>query len=141
MPQPVLAREALQLRQPHHVAVVGEDLAQRADRAQPGEPAQVGDRLGVPGAAQHAARHGAQREDVAGAHQVLASRVRRSASTRSVRARSKAEVPVVVPRRASTDSVNGVPNLAVLCSHHELEPERAPPRPGPSARTGCRGRA
>ncbi len=41
-------------------------------------------------------------------------RVRGWASTRSVLARSKAEVPVLVPRIASTDSVNGVPNLALF---------------------------
>ena len=37
---------------------------------QPREPAQVGHRLGVAGAAQHAARHRAQREHVPGPHEV-----------------------------------------------------------------------
>jgi len=52
-------------------------------------------------------------------------RVRGSASTRSVRARSNAEVPVVVPRFASTDSVNGVPKRAVLRSTMGLRPSRS----------------
>ena len=52
-------------------------------------------------------------------------RVRGFASAFSVRARSKAEVPVVVPRRASTDSVKGVPNLAVLRDTMSFKPRRS----------------
>ena len=69
--EPMTAREALELGQPRHAAVIGQDLAQRADRLEPGECAQVGHRLAVAGAAQHPARHGAEREHMARAHQVV----------------------------------------------------------------------
>ena len=52
-------------------------------------------------------------------------RVSGRASARSVLARSKAEVPVVVPLRTSTDSVNGVPNLAVFCATMSFKPRRS----------------
>jgi hypothetical protein len=47
------------------------------------------------------------------------------AKARNVRARSNADVPVVVPRFASTDSVNGVPNLDVLSETRSLSPRRS----------------
>jgi len=60
-----------QLRQALHRAVVVDQLAQHACGRQAGERHQIDGRLRVAGALQHAARTGAQREDVAGLHQLL----------------------------------------------------------------------
>jgi hypothetical protein len=67
----VLPGEDLERGQPHHVAVLVHDLAHRGDGLQAREAAQVGRRLGVAGAPEHAAGHGAQREHVPRAHEVL----------------------------------------------------------------------
>ena len=74
----VLGGEDLQLVEPGHAVVVllADDLADDADRPQPGEAAQVDRRLGVAGAAQHAAVERAQRVDVAGPGQVVRRRRR-----------------------------------------------------------------
>ena len=68
--QAVLAGERDQLGQPQHHPVLAGDLDDRAGRAQPGEPGQVDGGLGVAVADEHTAGPGAQREDVAGAHEV-----------------------------------------------------------------------
>ena len=51
--------------------------------------------------------------------------MRGEARARSVRARSKAEVPVEVPRRASTDSVNGVPKRELFSLTMSRRPSRS----------------
>ena len=93
--------ELAQLGQPHHRAVVVDDLGQHARRGQPGEQGQVHGRLGVAAPDQHAALAVAEREDVAGPYQLerLGGRVDR---VRIVLARSAAEMPVLTPSRAST---------------------------------------
>jgi hypothetical protein len=66
----VLGAELLQVRHPHHGAVVVDQLAEHASRASPGEPGQVDRRLGVPGPAQHPALPGTQRHHVSRPGQV-----------------------------------------------------------------------
>ena len=73
--QPVLGGEGRDLRPLHHRAVVVGELADRRDRRQPGEPAEVDRGLGMAGAHEHAAVLGDQREDVAGAHEVGSAHV------------------------------------------------------------------
>ena len=75
-PQVVLLAEALEIGQAGHAPILAQDLAYRGDRLKAGQRAQIGSGLGVAGAAQHAARHRAQREHVAGAVQVLRARAR-----------------------------------------------------------------
>ena len=60
----VLGAEFRQPRQPGHVSVVVHDFADAARRLQTGQPGQIHRRLGVPGAAQHPAGTGDQREDM-----------------------------------------------------------------------------
>ena len=108
--RPCSAREADQLGQPRHRAVLVHHLADHAGREQPGEPCEVDRRLRVAGAPEHAALFGAQREDVPGPGQSSAS-VSGSTIARTVAARSRALVPVVTPGRASTDTVNAVSSL------------------------------
>ena len=79
-----------------------------------GEAGEVDRGLGVTGALEHAALAVAQREDVAGAGEVVGP----GGGVEDARARSwhrsAAEMPVVVPWRASTDTVNAVRWLSVL---------------------------
>ena len=79
-----------------------------------GDARQVHRRLGVPGAHQHAAVARAQRKHVARARQVarLGRRVRSPPCT--VRARSAAEMPVLVPSCASIDTQNAVSRREAL---------------------------
>ena len=72
------------------------------------KPGQIDRGLRVPGALEHPARAAAQRQDVAGANEVPGDGATGSASARSVRARSEAEMPVVTPRARSTVTVNAV---------------------------------
>jgi hypothetical protein len=69
--QPVARAVALEVRNARHRAVVVHHLADDAARVEPGEPREVDGRLGLPGALQHAAGLGLEREDVAGLHEVL----------------------------------------------------------------------
>ena len=62
--QPVLPGHLLQLGAPRHRAVGVEDLADDAGRHQSGQARQVHAGLGLSDPLQHAARPGAQREDV-----------------------------------------------------------------------------
>ena len=70
-PEFVFFREAAQLREAGHCAVVVHDLADDAHRPAAGEPGEIDCRLGVAGALEDAAGLGAQREDVAGLHEVV----------------------------------------------------------------------
>ena len=85
-----------------------------AGRAQAGEAGEVDGGLGVPGAAQHAAVLGAQRDDVARAGRGRPTWCPASARSRMVCARSEAEMPVVTPSRASTVTVYAVPRRSWL---------------------------
>ena len=67
----VLFRELHDLAPAHHRAVVIDQFAEDADGIELGETAQVDGGLGMAGAHQDAAVPGDQREDVAGAHEVL----------------------------------------------------------------------
>ena len=101
---PSRAARASDARHPGHRAVVLDELADDADRREAGEPAQVDGGLGVAGPHEHAAGARPQRHEVAGSAQVGCRRAG-SASTRAVRARSAAEIPVVTPTAASTVTV------------------------------------
>ena len=78
-----------------------DDLADDGRLLEAGQPGQVDAALGVAGADQHAALAGAQAVHVALAATRSSGVVRGSMATWTVRARSKAEVPVVMPVRAS----------------------------------------
>mmetsp|Transcript_20755 Transcript_20755/g.70241 ORF Transcript_20755/g.70241 Transcript_20755/m.70241 type:complete len:212 (-) Transcript_20755:88-723(-) len=77
----MLLAEGDQVCHPRHAAVVVDHFAQHARRLQPRQPAEVPRRLGVSVALEHAARSGAQWEDVAGSVEGLRAerRVRESA--------------------------------------------------------------
>src|SRR6266478_2962298 len=72
--EPVLATERHQLGQARHAAFLVEHLADHPGRPAAGQAGQVDRGLGVAGAAEHAARHGPQREDVPGTREVLRPR-------------------------------------------------------------------
>jgi hypothetical protein len=67
----VLLREDAQVGQARHRAVLVHDLADHGHRRAAGHAREVHRALGLARAAQHAARHRAQREDVARAHEIL----------------------------------------------------------------------
>ena len=69
-PDSVRLAELDEVGQARHRAVLVHDLADDRRRVQPGEPGEIDSRLGLSGALEHAARPGAQREDVTGAAQV-----------------------------------------------------------------------
>ena len=79
----VLGREALEVGQALHRAVVVDDLGEHAGRVAAREPGEVDRGLGVTGPLQHAALAVAQREDVAGPGEV--GRARRGVDQRAHR--------------------------------------------------------
>jgi hypothetical protein len=127
----VLLAEDLEVGHAGHLAVVLDDLADHAGGAQAGQPAQVDDALGLAGAHQHAAFARAQREDVAGAGQILGLGV--GIGRRQDRAaRSLAEMPVDTPSVASMLTVNAVPKRDLFsctcigsCSWSQIAGSRA----------------
>ena len=90
--------------QPHHFAVVVHNFGDHAHRLQSGKPAQVHRGLGVAGAFPHTALNRPERENMPGPGHGRRSAAG-SASTRAVRARSVAEIPVLTPRAASQETV------------------------------------
>ena len=75
--------------------------------SRPGQARQIDRALGLAGAHQHAAAARAQRKDVPGRDQIVGP-ASRATATRMVSARSRAEMPVVIPWRASMLTVNAV---------------------------------
>src|SRR5262249_23930804 len=69
--EPMFAGEPDQLGQARHGAVVAHDFANDSDGPLPGELDQVDGRFGVAGPLEDAARARAQRENVAGLHEVF----------------------------------------------------------------------
>src|SRR5438128_6910807 len=92
--------ELLELGHPRHPAVLVEDLADDAGRVAPREPREVHGRLGVAGAAQDAARHRPEGQDVAGARQVFGPHLLIHEGANRDRA--------VVGRGAGRDATSGV---------------------------------
>ena len=86
------APDGLDVGQPHHRAVVVDQLADRADRGEPGQAAQVDRGLGVPRPLEDPAGAGAQRDDVPRTDEAVGGRLE-SASSRMVVARSAALMP------------------------------------------------
>ena len=68
--------ELVELRNPRHGAVVVHDFADHTGRGESGEAGEVDRRLGVPGAAQHAARTRDEREQVARRNEIGVGRGR-----------------------------------------------------------------
>ena len=135
--QAVLRGERLEPRHARHGAVVVDDLGQHPGRLQPGQAGEVDRGLGVAGALEHAALAVAQREDVAGPGEVFGpGGVVEDARARSW-PRSAAEMPVVVPWRASTDTVNAVRWLSVLSATISGQAQLVEPR---ALRRACRSR-
>ena len=67
---PWVCAKADQVGQPRHGAVVVHDLADHAGGIKPGETREIDRRFGMPGADQHAAFLGEQREHVTGSYDV-----------------------------------------------------------------------
>jgi hypothetical protein len=120
--QAVLARELLEVRQARHAAVLVHDLADDAGGREAGEAGHVDDALGLPGAHEHAAVPRAEREHVAGRHDVVRARrpANRGADRRGAVDRRDA-VPDAVPR-VDRDRERGAERRAVLADHHR-QPE------------------
>jgi hypothetical protein len=72
---------------------------------------------------------GAQREDVAGRRDVVRPE-RGSMATATVRARSWAEMPVVMPSRASIETVKAVSWREEFGGRHQRQAERVEPLAG-----------
>ena len=84
-------------------------------RGQPGQPGQVDRRLGVPAAAPARRPRGSAAGRRGPGRVISHGSVAESASTRTVWARSAAEMPVVTPSRASTEIVYAVRSRSLLC--------------------------
>jgi len=80
---------------------------------EPGDAREVHGSFGLSGANEDSAIARAQSVNVAGAREI-SGRVLGSVAAKIVVARSDVLVPVVVPRRASMGSQNGVPNAEVF---------------------------
>ena len=119
-----------------HRPVLVHHLADDARRYEPGQPGEIDRGLGLAGAQEHAAVARAQREDVAGPDEVLAARRGVDRDLDRVRAVG-AEMPVVTPSRASTATVNAVPNGVSLRSVIGRSPSSSQRS---SVRHGRRGR-
>ncbi|MEI2721188.1 MAG: hypothetical protein V9E87_13830 [Gemmatimonadales bacterium] len=74
--RPCVGAEFLQLREAGHRAVLAQDLADHAGRAEAGESREIHARLGVTDALEHAAGAGAQRRDMAWAAEIARLRGR-----------------------------------------------------------------
>ena len=120
----VLFLELEQVGQARHGAVVLDDLAEDAGGIEAGEAREVDRRLGVAAALQHAARLGAERENVAGLDEIARLRFRDRPSRRMVLARSSALMPVVMSCVASTETVKSVLKLSRLSRTMRLRPRR-----------------
>ena len=105
----VLLGEALQVRAARHAAVLFENLDDRCGRLQPGKAGQIAAGLGMPGAGQHTARLRHDRKDMARAGCRCSGRAPGATAAWIVRARSCAEMPVVMPSAASIEIVKLVP--------------------------------
>ena len=105
--RPCLRENSTQVGHARHLAVVAHDLADDAGRLAAGEARQIDRTLGVPRAHEHAAPPRAQREHVPRVTR-SSGPASRATATRIVSDRSRAEMPVVVPWRASTLTVNAV---------------------------------
>ena len=116
--RPCSRGERLEVRQARHAAVVAHDLADDAGGREAGEARQVDDALGLPGAHQHAAVARAQREDVAGRHDVGRAGVGpdRGADGRGAIGRRDAAADAVP--RVDRDGERGAERRAVLAHHH-----------------------
>ena len=112
-------------RHARHRAVVVHHLADDAGGRQPREPREVDRALGLAGADEHAAVAGAEREDVAGAREVLRARAVARRRCRIVCARSRALMPVVTPSFASIETVKAVPNEEVFAPSSTMSGRRS----------------
>ena len=120
--QPVPRAVALEVGDARHRPVVVHDLADHAGRVEPGEAREVDRRLGLPGALEHAAGLGLEREHVAGLDEV-ARRGSGSIATWIVRARSAArDAGRDAVARLDRDRERGLERRLVL-GRHQVEAE------------------
>ena len=112
-----------QLGQAHHLAVVRDDLADRANRDEPGEFQQVDRRLGVAGAGADPAVQRAKRQDVAGPVEAGRRRLDVGEHAQRVRALRRADAGALAVGGIHRDRVRGLQRVLVV-EHHErqLEP-------------------
>ena len=117
--QRVLARERLQVGHARHLAVLAHDLADRRRRAR-GRPAAPGPPILRCGPSAPARRPAAPCSGKTCPGVTMSSGpASRATATRTVSARSRAEMPVVIPRRrVDADRERGVPRRAVVGRHH-----------------------
>ena len=118
----VLLGELPAARQPLHRAVVVDQLGQHADGLDAREPAQVDGRLGMPRADQHPAVARDQREDVAGADEVLGPDIAVGQGTDGAGALLGGDAggePVAVVDRDRECGLQG----GVVDAHHRLQPQ------------------
>ena len=99
--QPVPRAELDEVRHPGHRPVVVHHLADDPGRGEAGEAREVDRGLRLPGALEHAAGAGAQREGCGPPSIRSCGTEAGSMATWIVCARSAAETPVVIPSRAS----------------------------------------
>src|SRR6266478_8087830 len=116
--EPVLATERHQLGQARHAAFLVEHLADHPGRPAAGQAGQVDRGLGVAGAAEYAARHGPQREDVPGTREVLRPR-------RRIHQRADGDRAIVgggsgghAPAGVHADREGGAERRGVVGDHH-----------------------
>jgi hypothetical protein len=104
-----------QILDARHRPVFVHDLADDACGRQACKPREVHRGLGLPRALEDAAGLRAEREHVAGLHEVLVLRGRMDRHLDRARAIVR-EMPVVTPSRASIETVKAVPSGVSLCS-------------------------
>ena len=127
--QPVLVGELPQLLAALHRAVVVDDLGDHPGRLQPREPGQVDRGLGVPGPHQHAALGVAQREDVAGLHDLERLGRRVDQRPHGVRPVGRRDAGGDAVARVDRDGVRRPHPLAVVRGH-QRDPEPVQRRRG-----------
>ena len=120
--QLVLAAKFQQLRQTRHRPIRVQDFAKHARRRKPREPRQIHARLRVPSAPQHAARFCAQRENVAGLHEIVWRRFGVGENTDRLRAIVGTDASRDLLRRIDGDREIRAVTLAIF-QHHPLKAE------------------
>ena len=108
-------------RQAHHRAVVVDEFDDHRDRGEARESAQVDRRLGVAVTLEHAARSGAQREDVTGARQRRGRRRRVGEQTQRQCAVGGRDAGVHAVLRINGDRVRGALRVFVARDHRRKE--------------------
>ena len=120
-----LSGEGGNLGPAHHGAIVVDELGQHADRRELRQPAEIHSRLGVSGAHEDAAFAGDQREDVAGADEILRTRIGIGERPDGGRALLGRNAGGGAMAEIDRDGEGGAVRRVVVGDHrHEVEPPR-----------------